>query len=259
MTNAITIRREEGVLDVKQALNLLMELSRDVFKKDVDYGVIPGVDKPSLFQAGAQKIARAFQLRPSYTALTALEDFNTPLFFYRIQCDLIHFPTGLVVGSGWGSANSRESKWGYRWLDEAQLSSHVDKTQLPSRSAEIVEFKFSVDKAETGGKYGKPAEYWNRFRDAIASGDARAIKKKAASGKEFDAWAIGGTQYRVVNPDIFDQLNTITKMAAKRAFVGTVLATTGASELYTQDVEDMAMFSITDALVDPGMDVEIAS
>jgi hypothetical protein len=256
MTNAIILREDDAILDVKRALNVIMELSKDVFIEGVDYGTIPGVEKPSLYQAGAQKLARAFQLRPAYTALTEIEDFDKPLFYYRYQCDLIHYPTGVIVGSGIGSANSREGKWGYRWVAEHQLPAHLDPTTLERRNGEISEFAFAIEKGETTGTYGKPADYWNRFREAIADGSARSIKRKAKSGKEMDAWAIGGVEYRIINPQIFDQINTILKMATKRSFVGAVLATTGASQLYTQDVEDMVMFSTTDAIVDSGDEPE---
>src|SRR5205085_7043391 len=44
---------------------------------------------------------------------------------------------------------------------------------------------------------------------------------------------------RVFNPDIADQVNTIQKMAQKRALVGAVLLAVNASEFFTQDIEDI--------------------
>lgn len=44
----------------------------------------------------------------------------------------------------------------------------------------------------------------------------------------------GSTQ----NTEIFDQINTLQKMAQKRALIGAVLIATGASEFFTQDLED---------------------
>ena len=49
---------------------------------------------------------------------------------------------------------------------------------------------------------------------------------------------------RVANPDIFDQVNTIQKMAHKRALVAAVLIATNASEFFTQDVENMDVIDI---------------
>jgi len=42
-----------------------------------------------------------------------------------------------------------------------------------------------------------------------------------------------------LNKDIHDQVNTIQKMAQKRAFVAVVLCGVGASDFFTQDIEDM--------------------
>jgi hypothetical protein len=51
----------------------------------------------------------------------------------------------------------------------------------------------------------------------------------------------GGSSYTVKqirqNPD--DMANTVLKMAKKRAFVDAILTVTGASDIFTQDVEDM--------------------
>ena len=44
---------------------------------------------------------------------------------------------------------------------------------------------------------------------------------------------------RVENPDIFDLQNTLVKMAKKRAYVDATLNATGASRLFTQDLEDI--------------------
>lgn len=47
----------------------------------------------------------------------------------------------------------------------------------------------------------------------------------------------------VPNADLCDLVNTIDKMAQKRALVAAVLVGTGASEFFTQDVEDLAEFA----------------
>jgi len=61
-------------------------------------------------------------------------------------------------------------------------------------------------------------------------------KKRIAYKKRKD-----GTPYTVKqirqNPD--DMANTVLKMAKKRAFVDAILTVTGASDIFTQDVEDM--------------------
>lgn len=47
------------------------------------------------------------------------------------------------------------------------------------------------------------------------------------------------TQYRIETENPHDQANTILKMAQKRAFVGVILLATGASRIFTQDIEEI--------------------
>lgn len=49
----------------------------------------------------------------------------------------------------------------------------------------------------------------------------------------------GRVKYKIDNPDPCDLVNTILKMAKKRAFVDAVLQVASLSEVFTQDVEDM--------------------
>ena len=49
-------------------------------------------------------------------------------------------------------------------------------------------------------------------------------------------------RHREENQDIADQWNTVLKMAKKRAFVDAVKSTTAASDIFTQDVEDLPQF-----------------
>lgn len=43
----------------------------------------------------------------------------------------------------------------------------------------------------------------------------------------------------IENPDIFDQVNTIKKMAQKRSLIAAVLCTGGESEFFTQEMDDL--------------------
>ena len=48
----------------------------------------------------------------------------------------------------------------------------------------------------------------------------------------------GFTKYRIDNENPADQANTILKIAKKRAFVDAILTRTGASRIFTQDLEE---------------------
>lgn len=86
-----------------------------VLKRNTDFGVIPGTKQPSLFKAGAQKIANAFGLLQHYTIESAIEDPTTPVFFYRVRCDLVKVMADgkeIVFTSGHGSSNTMERRNG---------------------------------------------------------------------------------------------------------------------------------------------------
>jgi hypothetical protein len=227
----------------------LLEMRTNLLKPGVDYGIIPGTKKDTLLKPGAEKLASGFKLYPIPKLLTTVEDWNAGFFYYRYQIDLMHRETGQVWGTGIGSCNSREKKYGYRWVTEAEVPANLDKETLVREDGmqTLTEFDFAVKQAKTSGQYAKSAEHWQMFKDAIESGKAKKIQKETKTGKS-DAWEItaGVVKYRVPNPEIYDQVNTIDKMAFKRAYVAAVLNATNASEFFTQDMEDFMSIALPD-------------
>ena len=117
--------------------------------------------------------------------------------------------------------------------------SEEEFNRLKTRGGKTSEYTFAVDKAETEGQYSKPQEYWDAFRKAIEDGTAVSITKIDRRKVSRDAWEIDMKAYRVPNPDIFDQVNTLLKIAEKRAKVNCALTIGLAHEFFTQDLEDM--------------------
>jgi hypothetical protein len=224
-------------------------IDMQVLRPGVDFGSVPGTDKPTLLKPGAERLCSAFGLDPRFETITAIErwDGEEPLFFYRIRCSLVHIETGREIATGIGSCNSREGRYRWRWADADKVPGHLDLKGLEQRDGVLSEFAFAVEKKETGGKYGKPASYWQTFEDAINDGTARRVQRKTSSGKLLDAWEIGAKQYRIPNDDIFSLVNTIDKMACKRALIAATLIGANASEFFTQDVEDMPGFGLDDS------------
>lgn len=207
-----------------------------------DYGEIPGSKKKVLFKAGAEKLANFFGLSPHYERVDEKmdlsgKDYGEPFYYIAYKCTLVR--NGQIMGQGEGSANSHESKYRYRWVQEKDLPYGIDKDSLPKRGGvvNLTEFEFGINKAETTGKYGKPTEYWERFRRAIESGEAKAGERDTARGKS-KTWTISedATLFRINNPEMPDIINTCQKISQKRAFVCAVLGTTGASQFFTQDL-----------------------
>jgi hypothetical protein len=241
--------RYQPVMEIDDAIKRYEALKRYIERvliDGVDYGKVPGVDKPFLFKPGAQKLCMLFGYVPHYESRVQIEDwsgekFGESLFYYQYACVLTK--DGKPVGEGIGSANSWESKYRYRWVSEDDAKRIPGWEKFPRRAGSIKEFTFAVDKAETSGPYGKPAEYWQRFKDAIESGEARKVKKAIRSGEMKEAWEIGGSMVRVPNDQFPDIINTCQKQGEKRAYVEATLSATGASQFFTQDEDSIEALS----------------
>jgi len=227
-----------------QRYNAVLQFTQEIMKAGKDYGVIAGIDRPSLLKPGAEKLCSFFGLTPQFIVVKETEEWTgeEPFFYYWYKCQL--WRGQYLIAEGDGSCNSRESKYRYRWVNEDQIPSHLDKKLLTARGGRISEFDFSIDRSETVGKYGKPPAYWNAFKDAIEAGTATRVQKKMKDGKR-PGWEIDSTVYRVPNPDVADQVNTVQKMAQKRALIAATLIACNASEYYTQDMEDMEIINVT--------------
>ena len=230
-----------SVANALAAYQAKKELIDGIMKSGVDYVTIPGSAKPALLKAGAEKATSFFGLSTHFTDAEKVEDWTgkdhgEPFFYYRQTCSL--YRGDRLIASADGSCNSWEKKYHYRWVGEAEIPAGMTKENLVSRDGKTSEFAFAVEKSETSGKYGKPAEYWQKFKDAIAAGTAVKIQRTTSKGTKMDAWEIGAQLYRIPNDELPDLVNTILKMAQKRALVAATLIATGLSDYFTQDIED---------------------
>jgi len=107
---AVSVRTRTAV-EIRQDVNLLQDILRNVMKRDTHYGVIPGCVKPTLYKAGSEKILSTFRIsiRP------IVEDLSTPdEARFRVVTEATHIPTGEYLGSGIGEASSSEEKYMWR-------------------------------------------------------------------------------------------------------------------------------------------------
>lgn len=188
------------------------ELIDRIMKAEVDYGTIPGSTKPTLLKAGAEKATSFFGLNPHFVDAEVVNDWTgeqhggEPFFYYRRTCNL--YRGNILVASVDGSCNSWEKK--YRYRDGVRICPKCNKPTIIK------------GKEEYGGG-------WLCFA------------KKGGCGAKFpnDAPEIVKQEIgQVKNPDIADLVNTILKMADKRALVAATLIATGLSEYFTQDIDD---------------------
>lgn len=261
--------------------NAVVDFVKQLMKEGIDYGKIPGIDKPTLLKPGAEKLVTFFGLSPEFVTTAEVEDWTgtehrgEAFFYYRYKCRLLRGER--VIGEGEGSANSWESKHRYRWASAEQVKDRSDKDRLTTRGGVRTMFEpdFALTKKETTGKYGKADAYWKMFEDAIARSRGETVPMspetarfagldlgqpqapvavrttKKMGQREYTGWAISVNelQYRIPNADAADTVNTLQKMAQKRALVAAVLIGVNASEFFTQDVEDLAPIEGTATVV----------
>lgn len=218
--------------------------TQGLFEEGTHFGKIPGTDKPTLLKPGAEMLLTFFGLNAKPKLVESVLDWTgkstsgEPFFSFSYRYNI--YRGEQLIASADGSCNSMESKYRYRWVGIHDVPPGMDTTNLKKNEGSVIEFGFSIDKAESTGKYGKPAAYWEMWREAIRTGKATKTKKKTQAGKEFDAWQMTSVVVRVPNPDIADQVNTIMQMAQKRALVAATRIAVNASEFFTQDLEDFA-------------------
>lgn len=157
---------ETSVAELNKQRTSLNQFISSSLRREVDFGIIPGVKKASLFKPGAEKICKLFQLGSRISEKSSQIDIEKNFAMFNYTVEIFHIPTGKAIAQCEGSANSQEKKY-----------------------------------------------------------KERTVYVNGAPNKE--------------PTPIADILNTLQKMSQKRAYVGAVIMATGASDFFTQDVEDM--------------------
>jgi len=227
MENALTIKDNGEIVNMEdyamsvdglvKQVNLIQEVMEKTMKEEEHYGTIPGTKKPTLYKPGAEKLCLTFRLDPHYEILREIRE--TTFIAYTVRCDLNWIPTGQHMASGIGSCNSKETKYRYRYVEES--------TGVPI-----------------------PKKYW----DAKNAGDSKEMKRllqipnmdsnNLRAAKIDGQWVIAKAE-QIENDNPWDLDNTLIKMACKRALVAATLNATAASDIFTQDIEDMPSDIIT--------------
>ena len=220
-TEEIAIRQQGEVAsltDVVTQVNLVHSVMRQVMKDGMHYMVIPGCgSKPALLKPGAEKLSLTFKLRPIIgKSDVEVEKLDGNHINVTVYCHILN-NNGHELATGIGSASSLESKHRYR----------------------------GGEKIGTGKPL--PTQYWN-LKKAGRLSEATALigGSEYQPGKVDGGWQICKAGAKAENPDIADVWNTVLKMAKKRAYVDGILSATAASDIFTQDIEDMDDTAQTD-------------
>lgn len=204
---------ELSVAEVVRRSDLIQQVLKQVMVPGHHFGVIPGTESrpgekqrpPVLLKPGAEKLCMLFRLAPSFDVRT--KDLPNSHREERVTCTLTHIPSGTVVAQAAGSCSTMESKYRYRNA----------KQKCPECDAEAI---YKSKKASQPGFY--------------------CYSKVGGCGAQFgpkDTRITNQKPGKAENPDIADQLNTVLKMAEKRALVAATLLATAASDMFVVEEE----------------------
>jgi hypothetical protein len=193
-------------------VQLIQQAMKAVMREGEHYGVIPGTGrknpetgkeegKPTLLKPGAEKLCFLFRLAPSYETIET--DLPGGHKSFQVRCRLHHISSGALVSEGVGICTTQEGKYRYRK---------------------------EVLKDEEDQPIPVPSSYWKDRNPEKIGGRQFSVTKQ--EGK----WYIA---HKVEHDNPADYHNTAIKMACKRALVAATLNATAASDIFTQDLEDM--------------------
>lgn len=139
-------------VEVNEIVGTLKKISQvqvalqSTLKPGHDYDTIPGTSKPTLLKPGAEKILMMFGLTSEYEIIERIEDYENGVFAYTVKCILSK--NGYKITEGVGSCNSKESKYRWRWINESDLPTGVDKTSLKQRKNRWDNIEYQIENDE---------------------------------------------------------------------------------------------------------------
>ena len=208
----MTVDPVATAMSVQQVLgqvSLIQQIMGAAMKDGEHYGKIPGCgDKPTLLKPGAEKLCLTFRLAPTYDVEEKIAERGHRE--YRVQCALTSILTQAFIGQGVGVCTTMEAKYRFR-------QGSAEPTDKP------------VPRAYWDVRQEDPAK-----AQELIGGKGFTVKKVDGKG-----WMIAKGGEKVEHDNPADHYNTVLKMAKKRALVDAVLTATAASDIFTQDLEDI--------------------
>jgi hypothetical protein len=195
--------RELTVDEMVYQLDKIHDLQKRVMKEGIHYGKIEGIDKPTLYQPGAQTLLLTFKLDPQFEHVRDVEGDHLTIYS---KCTIWSTVTGKRLGSADASCSSRESRFSLR----------QGSRKCPNCGKESI----IKGKAEYGGGF----ICW---------------QKKDGCGAKFrdnDPQIVGQSTEMVEIPNVRDTWNAVIKQANIRALRSAVLNVTAASDIFTVDM-----------------------
>jgi len=209
MTNDIAVYQQTALTvgQVKDQVQLIQHIMKEVMHKDTHFGAIPGCgDKPTLLKAGAEKLAVTFRFATDISVERI--EMGSGHREYEVTVRVLN-SNGDFLGAGVGACSTMEGKYRYRNAGRVCPECKAENTIIKG-------------KEEYGGG-------WICFARKGGCGEKWKDGDKAIEGQQ---------PGKVEHDNPADYYNTCLKMAKKRAMVDAILTTTAASDIFTQDIED---------------------
>jgi hypothetical protein len=199
----------------------IRQIHAHIMVRDVDYGTIPGTERPTLYKPGAEILLKMNRCSAKFTNVRTLGDGKTAPFITWDSVCMIVDEAGHVVAEGMGTCNTHEPKYRYR-------------KELGGRACPVCGVVGRVVRsryADRGAARGTPPGWfcWAKKGGCgtnFKHDDERIAKQVPTPDKQLE------------NPDPFGLDNTVLKVAAKRALVAANLTHNAASGTWTQDAAD---------------------
>ena len=186
--------------EIQRDQHAIFSLMKDAMKEGQDYGIMPGAKKPSLYKPGSEKILSLFKLGVDVLVEEVTPTSNIGRFDeYRVRVYVTLKEMGSGRFIGKGIGECSSFEEKYMWR-AASGPQELDYYQ--KQSPDYVRLKFKQE--------------WSNGRP---------------TGREMHE-----SQVRVPTAD---RMNTVLKMAKKRAQIDATLTATAASAIFTQDLEDI--------------------
>lgn len=184
----------ESIEKAKDRIEMLKKFVKDMMIQNIDYGIIPNCNKPTLFKAGAEKLCDIFGFSKEIEVINRFEDWEKGLFHYEVKARLINKKSGLFEAEGIGACNTKERK--YRGQDSftiintvlkmAKKRALIDAVLSATRSSGI----FTQDIEDIGDNYVKNSRK-----------DSRQYKKEEKITKEQQTQILLIMQKNKIPPD----------------------------------------------------------
>ncbi len=198
---------------IRGQVNLIQEVMKSVMRENEHYGKIPGCgDKPSLLKPGAEKLMFTFRLvaDPEVEVFDLYHPTVQGHREYRVKVKISSI-NGTYMGGGIGSCSTMEAKYRFRGGEKIPTEQPV------------------------------PKEYWN-LKNAGKMDEAKTLIGGEGYGvgkNDAKQWVICEIGEKMEHDNPADFYNTCEKMGKKRALVDATLTVTAASDIFTQDIEEL--------------------